>query len=64
MPNLWQASNVLWFAPSGTSQFVAGEDMTRADGTERTIAVPSRRARTSFTFWMARAQSWENLRQS
>lgn len=35
-------TNSVWFAPDGTSQFVVGDDMTRASGTDRTIAVPSR----------------------
>ena len=36
------ASNTVWFAPSGTSEFVAGDDMTSAGGSDRSIAVPSR----------------------
>ena len=36
------AENTVWLAPAGTSQFAAGENMTRASGTDRTIDVPSR----------------------
>jgi hypothetical protein len=35
------ASNTVWFAPSGTSNFVEGATMTRAGGTATSIAVPT-----------------------
>jgi hypothetical protein len=35
------ASHVVWFAPAGTTAFVAGDQMTSAAGNAETIAVPS-----------------------
>jgi len=35
------ASNTVWFAPAGTTQFSAGSSMTKAAGTATTIAVPA-----------------------
>ena len=35
------ASNVVWFAPAGTTSFVAGATMTKASGTATSIAVPT-----------------------
>jgi len=35
------ASNSVWFAPQGTSQFAAGPTMTKAAGDATTIAVPA-----------------------
>jgi len=34
-------SNSVWFAPQGTSQFVAGPTMTKAAGDATAIAVPT-----------------------
>ena len=35
------ASNAVWFAPAGTTSFVAGATMTKAAGTATSIAVPA-----------------------
>ena len=35
------ASNTVWFAPSGTTSFVVGATMTQAAGTATSIAVPA-----------------------
>jgi len=35
------ASNTVWFAPAGTTQFSAGSSMTKAAGTATSIAVPA-----------------------
>ena len=35
------ASNTVWFAPSGTTSFLAGATMTQAAGTATSIAVPA-----------------------
>ena len=34
------AANAVWFAPAGTTTFVAGATMTKASGTATSIAVP------------------------
>ena len=34
------ASNAVWFAPAGTTSFVAGATMTKASGSDTSIAVP------------------------
>ena len=35
------AANAVWFAPAGTTTFVAGATMTKAAGTATSIAVPA-----------------------
>ncbi|HXU00872.1 MAG TPA: right-handed parallel beta-helix repeat-containing protein [Polyangia bacterium] len=35
------ASNVVWFAPAGTTAFAAGATMTKASGTSTSIALPT-----------------------
>ncbi len=35
------ADNVVWFAPGGTTAFVEGSDMTRAEGSATSIAIPT-----------------------
>jgi len=35
------AANAVWFAPAGTTSFVAGPTMTKATGTATSIAVPT-----------------------
>jgi hypothetical protein len=36
-----ETNNTVWFAPAGTSNFVEGDDMTRAAGDATSIAVPA-----------------------